>query len=98
VWQLARFLAGVMAMQKNLLLAAYSLMLLALLFRLCLPRVEAAIFDAFNDLDTDLFKTQLRLWMGERRKRGREVEFGVGGVLVERLVTLSTNCLVYLFF
>jgi len=54
-----------MALEKPLLVAAYLLMLTAMLFRLCLPRVEAAIFDAFNDLDTSLFKKQLQTWMGE---------------------------------
>ena len=33
-----------MALEKPLLVAAYMLMLGALMFRLCLPRVEAAIF------------------------------------------------------
>ena len=65
IWQLLRFLAGVMALEKPLLVSAYLLMLAALLFRLCLPRVEAAIFDAFNDLDTQLFKQQLKMWAGE---------------------------------
>ena len=54
-----------MALEKPLLVSAYLLMLAALLFRLCLPRVEAAIFDAFNDLDTQLFKQQLKMWAGE---------------------------------
>jgi len=65
IWQLARFLFSIMALEKPLLVAAYLLMLTAMLFRLCLPRVEAAIFDAFNDLDTSLFKKQLQTWMGE---------------------------------
>ncbi|GAX84702.1 hypothetical protein CEUSTIGMA_g12124.t1 [Chlamydomonas eustigma] len=96
VWQLARFLAGVMAMQKNLLLAAYSLMLLALLFRLCLPRVEAAIFDAFNDLDTDLFKTQIRLWMAFV---GADVMLSLlGGITLEQFSRMAMQTLFRRFF
>ena len=80
IWQLLRFLAGVMALEKPLLVSAYLLMLAALLFRLCLPRVEAAIFDAFNDLDTQLFKQQLKMWAGEAgRGDGRWRAWGQGG-------------------
>ncbi len=56
---------GVMALDKPLLLAAYALLLAGLAARLCLPRVEAGLFDAFNELDRGLFWSNLQLAMGE---------------------------------
>ena len=55
---------GVMALDKARLVAAYALMLAGLLARLCLPRVEASLFDAFNDLDTHAFWANLYLAVG----------------------------------
>ena len=55
---------GVMSIERALLLAAYGLLLAGLVARLCLPRVEAALFDAFNELDTRLFWDNLVLAMG----------------------------------
>ncbi|PNW84848.1 hypothetical protein CHLRE_03g160950v5 [Chlamydomonas reinhardtii] len=53
-----------MSIERALLLAAYGLLLAGLVARLCLPRVEAALFDAFNELDTRLFWDNLVLAMG----------------------------------
>ncbi|PNH12273.1 ABC transporter B family member 5 [Tetrabaena socialis] len=62
--QLFMFVVGVMAINKSMLLLSYSLMLCGLAARLCLPRVEAALFDAFNALDTQNFWDNLVLAVG----------------------------------
>lgn len=63
--RLLTFVAGVMAIRKTLLVLAYSLMLSGLLVRLCLPRAEAAIFDAFNELNMAVFHRSLLLAFSE---------------------------------
>jgi hypothetical protein len=40
IWRIARFLLGVLALGWGHLLLAYMLLMAALAFRLCLPRVE----------------------------------------------------------
>jgi hypothetical protein len=58
------FAVGVALMNTGLLLAAYALLLLSLAFRLAVPRVEGAIFDAFNALDMALFRHNLGIAVG----------------------------------
>ena len=62
--RLMSFAAGVALMNTGLLLAAYSLLLLSLVFRLAVPRVEGAIFDAFNALEMSLVRHNLGIAMG----------------------------------
>lgn len=63
ILRLLRFVVGVMAIEKEIWLCSFTLMLTGLLFRLCSPAVESSIFDAFNDLDPQLFKREIKLWL-----------------------------------
>lgn len=64
VWQLLHFALGVALMNLRLLAGAYSLLLLGLVFRLAMPRVEGAIFDAFNVLEMSSFRWNLAVAVG----------------------------------
>ena len=64
VWQLLHFALGVALMNLRLLAAAYGLLLLGLVFRLAVPRVEGAIFDAFNVLEMSSFRWNLAVAVG----------------------------------
>lgn len=59
-----------MALDKVFLLLAYGMLLCGLVARLCIPRVEAALFDAFNELDLTQFWSNLRLSAGGCAKPG----------------------------
>ena len=63
VVRLIRFVIGIMAIEKELWLGSFILMLAGLMFRLCGPAVESSIFDAFNDLDPQLFRREIGLWL-----------------------------------
>jgi hypothetical protein len=56
ITRLLSFALGVAFMNVPLLVAAYSLLLLAMVFRLAVPKVEGAIFDAFNSFDMPGFR------------------------------------------
>jgi hypothetical protein len=60
ITRLLSFALGVAFMNVPLLVAAYSLLLLAMVFRLAVPKVEGAIFDAFNSFDMPGFR-----WAGK---------------------------------
>lgn len=64
VWRLLHFALGVALLNMRLLLAAYGLLLLGLVFRLAVPRVEGAIFDAFNVLEMSSFRWNLAVVVG----------------------------------
>jgi hypothetical protein len=56
ITRLLSFALGVAFMNVPLLVAAYSLLLLAMVFRLAVPKVEGAIFDAFDSFDMPGFR------------------------------------------
>lgn len=64
MWQLLHFALGVGLLNLQLLLAAYGLLLVGLVFRLAVPRVEGAIFDAFNALEMSTFRWNLFVAVG----------------------------------
>ncbi|WIA17366.1 hypothetical protein OEZ85_014227 [Tetradesmus obliquus] len=85
--RLLSFAAGVAAMNVPLLAAAYSLLLLAMVFRLAVPKVEGAIFDAFNSFDMPGFRNDLLLAVV---LVGADVVLSVGGHVVLELFARKT--------
>lgn len=84
VTRLFMFGMGVMAIDKQLLVLSYALLLTALIIKLCLPRVEAALFDSFNELDVTLFKQNLFWWLA---LVALELAFSLTGRVVVELFT-----------